>query len=132
MNLRRTGWTSSFSLSARPDRLKRELQRIAALLIAFSLLSADAAEVFKERITPHWFHDNTRFWYRNDLRGDAKEFIVVDAERGTRELAFDHKKLAVALSKAAGGEYKAESLPFGRIEFGDKGVRFTIEEQGWE
>src|SRR5687767_15097417 len=31
--------------------------------------------VFKERITPFWFHENTRFWYRNDLRGDTKEFI---------------------------------------------------------
>src|SRR5437879_2881429 len=25
--------------------------------------------VYKAQITPHWFHDNTRFWYRNDLRG---------------------------------------------------------------
>src|ERR1051326_4208968 len=37
--------------------------------------------VFKDRIAPHWFHDNTRFWYRNDLRGGAKEFIVVEPVR---------------------------------------------------
>ena len=29
--------------------------------------------VFRDRIAPHWFHDNTRFWYRNNLRGGAKE-----------------------------------------------------------
>jgi len=23
----------------------------------------------KAQITPHWFQENTRFWYRNDLRG---------------------------------------------------------------
>ena len=106
----------------------------SVFLIAGSLLSANAAEAFKERITPHWFHDNARFWYRNDLRGGTKEFIVVDAERGTRDVAFDHKKLAAALSKAAGAEYAAERLPFGRIEFRDDGkaVQFTVDGKGWE
>src|SRR5262245_44926855 len=44
------------------------------------------ANVFKAEITPHWFADNTRFWYRNDLRGGAKEFILVDAENGKRDV----------------------------------------------
>src|SRR5262249_58967545 len=35
--------------------------------------------VLKARITPHWFGDHTRFWYRNDLHDGAKEFILVDA-----------------------------------------------------
>lgn len=68
-----------------------------------------------------------RFWYRNDLREGAKEFIVVDAERGTREPAFDHQKLAVALSKAAGQDYKAEHLPFSEIEFIEEGKVLRIE-----
>src|SRR5262245_33907876 len=38
--------------------------------------------VYKAEITPHWFHNNTRFWYRNDLRGGNREFVVVDAESG--------------------------------------------------
>ena len=38
--------------------------------------------VYQDRITPHWLADNTRFWYRNDLAGKTKEFILVDAERG--------------------------------------------------
>src|SRR5262249_952992 len=62
--------------------------------------------VYKAQIAPHWFADNTRCWYRNDLRGGAREFILVDAERGTREPAFDHAKLAGALSKAAGANYE--------------------------
>ena len=40
--------------------------------------------VFKMRIAPHWFDENNRFWYRNDLPGGAKEFILVDAKEGTR------------------------------------------------
>jgi len=73
--------------------------------------------VYKDRITPHWLAGNTRFWYRNDLAGKAREFILVDAERGTREPAFDHARLAAALSKAAGAEYKADQLPFDMIEY---------------
>lgn len=104
------------------------------LLISGVLPLGNAAEAFKERITPHWFNDNSRFWYRNDLRGDTKEFVVVDAGRGTRGPAFDHKKVAAALSKATGKEYTAEHLPFGGIDFTDdsKAFRFTVENQTWK
>src|SRR5437763_1857989 len=44
--------------------------------------------VYKDRITPHWFDNNTRFWYRNDLAGGAREFVLVDAGRGARATAF--------------------------------------------
>ena len=89
--------------------------------------------VYKDRITPRWLTGNTRFWYRNDLAGKTKEFVLVDAERGTREPAFDHARLAAALSKAAGAEYKANQLPFDTIEFADDGktVRFTVDQTTW-
>ena len=81
--------------------------------------------VFKSRLTPHWFDQNKRFWYRNDLAGGTREFIVVDAERGSRQPAFDHQKLAAALSKAAGtAGYKADRLPFETIEFDAGPARF--------
>ncbi len=90
--------------------------------------------VFKERIAPHWFADNARFWYRNELRDGAKEFVVVDAERGARATAFDHAKLAAAFSKAAGAEYQAGKLPFDRIEFVDdaKAIRFKAGDTTWK
>ncbi|HMJ65989.1 MAG TPA: prolyl oligopeptidase family serine peptidase [Candidatus Binatia bacterium] len=90
--------------------------------------------VFKDRITPQWFHNNTRFWYCNDLRRGAKEFIVVDAERGVRSPAFDHAKLAAALSKAAGGEYRADRLPFDRIDFTNNAdaIIVAIGDQTWK
>src|SRR5882672_11912062 len=73
--------------------------------------------VYKSQIAPHWFQNNSRFWYRNDLRDSAKEFIIVDAEHGTRQPAFDHEKLATALSKVAREHYTADRLPFTDIEF---------------
>src|SRR5262245_20932104 len=88
--------------------------------------AARRGRVYKDRITPHWVATDTRFWYRNDLPGETKEFILVDAERGTRGPAFDHKRLAAALSKASGTEYRADRLPFDRIEFAEdaKVLRF--------
>jgi dipeptidyl aminopeptidase/acylaminoacyl peptidase/uncharacterized protein (DUF885 family) len=91
--------------------------------------------VFKMRIAPHWFDANSRFWYRNDLPGGAKEFILVDAERGTRAPAFDHQKLATGLWKAVGGTvYQANRLPFDEIEFvdGSTAVRFECDKATWK
>jgi dienelactone hydrolase len=84
---------------------------------------------YKTQITPHWFHNNTRFWYRNDLR-EGKEFILVDASAGTRQRAFDHEKLARSLSKAAGEEFNAARLPFSEIEFSDDEKAITFEAAG--
>jgi len=83
--------------------------------------------VYKARIVPHWFTNNLQFWYRNDLRGGAKEFILVDAEKGVRQRAFDHDKLAASLAKAAGDEVKADKLPFSQIEFIEKGTAIKFE-----
>lgn len=89
--------------------------------------------VYKARINPHWFHGDSRFWYRNDLRDGAKEFIVVDAEQGTRQRAFDHEKVAAALAKATGREIKADHLPFSDIEFSADGkeMRFNAADKAW-
>ena len=83
--------------------------------------------VYKARITPHWLTNNIQFWYRNDLRGGTKEFILVDAEKETRQRAFDHDKLAVALAKAAGEEVKADKLPFAEIQFVENGSAVTFD-----
>ena len=90
--------------------------------------------VYKSNITPHWFQDDDRLWYRNDLKGGTKEFILVDAEKGDRKPAFDHTRLAAALSKAAGKEFKGEELPFSEIEFLNncKTVRFQATDKTWE
>src|SRR5262249_53049800 len=82
--------------------------------------SRSRGRVYNQKITPHWFHDNSRFWYVKELRNDEKEFILVDAEKAVRQAAFDHEKLAQALSKASGKQFQAMKLPFSSIEFGDQ------------
>jgi dipeptidyl aminopeptidase/acylaminoacyl peptidase len=95
--------------------------------------SGPAQGVYKSVVTPHWFAHDTKFWYMNALRGEAREFVLVDAEKGVRQPAFDHDKLAAALSKAAGKEFKADHLPFTSIEFSEDGksVKFDAADKSW-
>ncbi len=90
--------------------------------------------VFRDRIAPHWFAEGSRFWYRNDLRDGAKEFVLVEVERGARSVAFDHMKLAGALSTAAGIAYDPQKLPFDQIEFveGDRAICFQVGDTFWK
>ncbi len=110
-----------------PDELRASYQRAAQG-------GRSSGEVYKAKVTPHWFGNNTRFWYRNDLAGGTREFILVDAEKGTRVPAFDHQRLAAALSKAATKEFKSTRLPFDTIEFVDdaKALRFTVDKKAWK
>src|SRR5689334_12269458 len=90
--------------------------------------------VYKASVEPHWFGNNTRFWYMNALRGGTREFILVDADAGTRGPAFDHAKLAASLSKASGNSYTAEKLPFEAIEFSVDGktIQFKAGDTNWK
>jgi dienelactone hydrolase len=89
--------------------------------------------VYKARIEPHWFADGTSFWYRNQLRNEAKEFVVVDADEGIRREAFDHERLAESLGKALEKGIDAKQLPFDVVEFSDDDqvVRFEVEGVDW-
>jgi dipeptidyl aminopeptidase/acylaminoacyl peptidase len=89
--------------------------------------------VYRDRVDAHWFAEETKFWYRNDLKGGTKEFILVDAGKGTRGPAFDHQKLAAALSETSGKEYRADRLPFTAIEFArdPKELRFDAAGRRW-
>src|SRR5690349_25095695 len=82
------------------------------------LLWNAAALVRKASVQPHWIDKSDRFWYRSET-ADGAEFVVVDPARGTRRPAFDHARLATALSHAADSSWTAEQLPFDSIAFVD-------------
>ena len=121
-------------VSARPryvpdtDALRKAYQR------ADQLGDRLRGQVFGATLTPHWLAGKNRFWYRNDNRDSAKEFILVDAERGVRERAFDHERLAGALSQALDKKYRGDRLPFEQISFDRNGpaVQFRIGEAEWQ
>jgi dipeptidyl-peptidase-4 len=89
--------------------------------------------VFKLEVNPNWIGESPKFWYMNRIRS-GKEFILVDSEMGSRGPAFDHARLAAALSAAKGESYKGEDLPFDSIEFVEDGraIKFRIGEEAWK
>ena len=83
------------------------------------LLGANAVNLTSDLvISPNWIGETGRFWYRwKTLSG--VDFVLVDAETGQRQAAFDHDRLAAALSLKTGVSCAAEQLPFSEIEFSD-------------
>ncbi len=97
---------------------------------ALNLRETTANKVFKDRVTAHWLKDNKRFWYRNDLPEDKREFIFVDTEKGIRQPAFNHERLAASLAKATNQEIKAEKLAIDRLIFDETGSSLTFSHDG--
>ena len=59
----------------------------------------------------NWIGETTHFWYTRSVKGGA-EFVLVDAGTATKKPAFDHEKLAAAISAVSGKPYTALTLPF--------------------
>jgi dipeptidyl aminopeptidase/acylaminoacyl peptidase len=79
-------------------------------------------------VEPRWL-DGDRFWYRNRT-GHGHEFVLVDPGAATRRPAFDHARLAAALSVAADTAYEPSKLPFDEFFLADGGraIRFEVDD----
>lgn len=67
-------------------------------------------------VTPHWLPGGEAFWYRRDA-GDGTEYVLVDADTGSRHPAFDHEALAKALSTLDGQARAANALAIDAMRF---------------
>ncbi len=92
----------------------------------------NAAQIYKTRISANWVGDGDHFWYRNDLHNGEREFVLVDAERGERKLAFDHEQLATALTQA-GTKADASKLPISSLSFDlpANRIAFVAKDKSW-
>jgi dipeptidyl aminopeptidase/acylaminoacyl peptidase len=81
---------------------------------------------------PNWLAGD-RFWYRV-MTAQGSEFIIVDPARKTRTVAFDHARLAAALSTASGKSYTAARLPFRSFTFApdEKAIAFATGDKSWK
>ncbi|WP_028297658.1 S9 family peptidase [Olivibacter sitiensis] len=88
--------------------------------------------VDRATVSPNWL-PNERFWYRV-LTAEGSEFVLVDAAKGTRKAAFDHQRLASALSLASGKQYQASMLPFHAFSFSPDGqsILFKVGGKQWK
>jgi dipeptidyl aminopeptidase/acylaminoacyl peptidase len=88
--------------------------------------------VFRSGVRPSWLSEE-RFWYRITT-AEGSEFVLIDPNRNARAPAFDHAKLAAALSTAASATYDAHHLPFTTFEFSEDGqtISFSVGNRGWK
>ena len=75
-----------------------------------------------------WLPDDW-LWYRNQA-ATGTEFVLVDSARATRAPAFDHARVAAALSVAVGKTYEAGKLPFTQITWSADRQAFTAMAEG--
>ncbi len=83
------------------------------------------------QVSANWLPGD-RFWYRYQVP-DGYEFVLVDPVARTRKPAFDHARLASALSTFVKSSYAAHTLPFQTIAFSDdlKFVSFDLDGRRW-
>jgi len=135
--------------------IMKKLQWIAVgILLALSLvlplaLSAQGAKADFERAAglrdkwqglavnqpdrPNWIEKSHKFWYRKSVK-DGNEFVLVDADAGTKTSAFDHVKLAAALSAAVNDKVDPKKFAFNTIAFADemKAITFEMADSRWK
>jgi len=80
--------------------------------------------VFGASVRPSWL-DGGGFWYRNAVP-EGHEFVLVDAAARSRERAFDHERLARALSTAADTAFDPLALPVSALEVARRGGRAIL------
>jgi len=104
---------------------REDYERAAGLAKRF------AGKVFRDKVEPHWLGGDA-FWYRVDTGEGRREFVFVDAVKGSRTPAFDHDKLAAALGEATDRKLDPQRLMLERFEaMADGSVRFGFAGKGW-
>lgn len=87
-------------------------------------------KVTTNRVDPRWYGGGDHFYYRNDLGDGNWTFVTVDCAAGKKATAFDHARLAEALTKAAGSKFTAERLALEGLEFSADGKSLTFDASG--
>src|ERR1700761_7130378 len=107
-----------------PQVTPADYQRSEGLRDAWQYLTKNVADL------PRWIGDSDEFVYRKTVPGGFS-FILMDARSQRKTLAFDHERLAAALSRATGTTYTALRLPFTDVDFTpDKSaISFRIGEE---
>ncbi|HEX6558387.1 MAG TPA: hypothetical protein VF021_02975, partial [Longimicrobiales bacterium] len=105
---------SMLPTAARAQGTLDDYRRAATIVERFSDLSTDVIQG-----GVNWIGNSNRFWYRVTATGGSR-FMLVDANAWQKQPAFDHDRVARALSTAAGKPYTALTLPFTSFVYADQ------------
>ena len=88
--------------------------------------------VFKSYVVPHWQPGRNMFWYQNRLKDNVNEYWLVDAQTGSKIRAFDHNKMAAALTKASGKEHQSGQLSLNELVYSSDHRKVKVKEgESW-
>jgi dipeptidyl aminopeptidase/acylaminoacyl peptidase len=89
-------------------------------------------KVFRDRVQPKWFGDDSRFWYRVPIAPNEHEFILVDAAAKLRRVAFNHQVVADYLSESLGRDISPNRLPIDRLRFTETHIVIQAGGKQWQ
>lgn len=89
--------------------------------------------IFETQLQPNWIRGSDRFWFRRKA-ANGTSFILVDPKQRSMRPAFDHARLAAALTTASGTEHRADKLPFDRFELraGERAIVINVAGTDWQ
>ena len=87
-------------------------------------------KVSRGAVRPNWQEGGNRFWYRNDLADGRREYVLVDPSAPSKKPAFDHVRMARALSETLGKAVMAERLPVDSLAFAPDNKTLRVQVQG--
>ncbi|MCH2370597.1 MAG: prolyl oligopeptidase family serine peptidase [Pirellulales bacterium] len=80
-------------------------------------------KMIRHRVRPNWIEGDNKFWYKLDLHGNKREWVVVDCLAGTRQLAFDHTAVGKQLSELLQKDVDGSKLNISDLQF-DKDLTY--------
>ena len=97
-----------------------QYDRAMGLKAQWESLTEDVAD-------PATWIDDGRFYYRTSTRS-GHQFVLFDVGTRQKRPAFDHQKLAAALSSATGEPHTAARLPFNTFQFvdGERAIELRV------
>ncbi|HSJ23750.1 MAG TPA: DPP IV N-terminal domain-containing protein [Longimicrobiales bacterium] len=106
---------------------RADYDRAFALRARWEPLTANIADL------PTWVDGGSRFHYRRTVPG-GHEFVLVDAHTLEKRPAFDHDRLAAALSAVTGVPYQPAALPFANFRYTDDeaGIVVGVAGRSWD
>ncbi len=89
--------------------------------------------VLNDSVFAHWIEDSNHFWYEQETK-DGRLYRLVDADKATSTVAFDHDALADVLSKALGRSVDAFNLPIAKVkvDLSPRKITFVADDKFWE
>ena len=81
--------------------------------------------VHSTRVSPNWFRDSDRFWYKWE-DSDGTQYYIVDAKTGKKTAVFDMDRLAMQITEIVKDPFDAQHLPVSNLELKDDRA-FTFE-----